>query len=94
MLFQACYEFVPGYYLIPLNYKRRELLGYVKYPILIIGGANIPDNKVFLNVYVHMYIVSLYSPRKLKHSFFVPDGHDMKVEINSCWLSDNPNERY
>ena len=33
-----------------LVFQWRELLGYVKYPIIIIGVAKIPDNKVFLNV--------------------------------------------
>ena len=30
--------------------KRREFLGYVKYPITVIGVVEIPDNNVFLNI--------------------------------------------
>ena len=46
-------SFLSFIYFLILTKQRVLLLGYVKYPIIIIGIAKIPDNKVFLNVYMY-----------------------------------------
>ena len=45
--------------------KRQELLGYVKYPLIIIGVAKIPDKKVFSKVYIYIHTFILLRMLKI-----------------------------